>query len=102
MLNLLSIMVKLDKITLVKLDKYFFVSKSAFDKASKAINKSHKSEASIILDMSNRYISDADFFKKNNDFVNAFAALNYAHGWLDTGSKLGFFDVDDSNLFVIK
>ncbi len=95
-------MSKSDKITLAKLEKYFSVSKSAFDKASKAINKSHKSQADIILDMSSRYISDAEFFFKSGDFVNAFAALNYAHGWLDTGSKLGFFDVDDDKLFVIK
>ena len=91
-----------DKITLVKLNKYFFVSKKAFSLASKAVNKDHKFEADIILDMSGRYISDAEFFRKNNDFVNSFAALNYAHGWLDTGSKLGFFDVSDDKLFVIK
>ncbi len=93
---------KSDKITLEKLDKYFSISKKAFDKASKAVNIDYKDEADIILDMSKRYISDAEFFKSNDDFVNAFAALNYAHGWLDTGSKLGFFDVDDSNLFVVK
>jgi hypothetical protein len=34
--------------------------------------------------------------------VNAFAALNYAHGWLDAGARLGLFDVDhDSTLFTV-
>ena len=91
-----------DKITSSKLDKYFSVSNDAFLVASKAVNKGHKVEAEIILDMASRYISDAEFFRKKNDFVNSFAALNYAHGWLDTGSKLGFFDVTDDKLFVVK
>jgi len=91
-----------DKITPEKLEKYFSVSKKALSKAEKAINKTYKEECAKILDMAERYISDAEFFRKKDDFVNAFAALNYAHGWLDTGSKLGFFDVDDSELFVIK
>lgn len=95
-------MVKSDKITLAKLDKYFAVSRSALSVASKSINKNYKSEASTILDMAGRYISDADFFFKNDDFVNSFAALAYAHGWIDTGSKLGFFDVRDDKLFVLK
>jgi uncharacterized protein len=95
-------MAKNDTITPVKLSKYFSVSRSAFQKASDAVNKDRKSDAAIILDMSGRYISDAEFFRKNGDFINAFAALNYAHGWLDTGSKLGIFDVTDSDLFVVK
>ena len=40
------------------------------------------------------------YFKKKDDMVNAFAALNYAHGWLDAGVKLGIFDVRDSKLFA--
>ena len=39
---------------------------------------------------------------KKNDYVTAFAALNYAHGWLDVGSKLGIFNVKNDKLFVIK
>ena len=33
--------------------------------------------------------------------VNAFAALNYAHGWLDSGARIGLFDVKDSRLFTV-
>ena len=41
-------------------------------------------------------------FKKKGDYVTAFAALNYAHGWLDAGARLGIFDVDgDSTLFTV-
>ena len=91
-----------DKITKDKLEKYFSVSKKALGKAEKAINKAHKEECAKILDMAERYISDAEFFRNKEDYINAFAALNYAHGWIDTGSKLGFFEVDDSSLFVLK
>ena len=37
-----------------------------------------------------------------NDYVTAFAALNYAHGWLDAGARIGVFDVNhDSKLFTV-
>lgn len=47
------------------------------------------------------YISDAHHFEKKGDFVNAFAALSYAHGWLDSGARIGIFDVHDSRLFTV-
>ena len=41
-------------------------------------------------------------FAKKGDLVTAFAALNYAHGWLDAGARLGFFDVGKDNvLFTV-
>jgi len=85
-----------------KLTKYFSVTKAALAKAEVAVNPTRASEGKEILDMVNHYVSDAGFFRDKDDFVNAFAALNYAHGWLDTGARLGIFDVDDSDLFVVK
>ena len=41
-------------------------------------------------------------FEENKDFVNAFAALNYAHGWLDSGVRLDIFEVKDDKLFTVK
>ena len=38
--------------------------------------------------------------KPLNDKVNAFAALNYAHGWLDAGAKIGLWKVENSELFA--
>ena len=38
---------------------------------------------------------------EKKDFLNSFAALNYAHGWLDCGASLGVFDVHDSTLFTV-
>ncbi len=57
--------------------------------------------AKDFYDMASRYYSDAKHFKKNNDYVLAFAALNYAHGWLDAGARIGLFDVHDSTLFTV-
>jgi len=54
------------------------------------------------LDMAERYFKDAKYFIEKGDKLTAFAALNYAHGWLDAGSRLGLFDVKDGNLFVLK
>jgi len=47
-------------------------------------------------------LSDAKYFERKKDFVNAFAAINYAHGWLDSGVRLDIFDVNDDKLFTIK
>ena len=58
--------------------------------------------AKDFLDMAKRYFSDAKHFKDKGDIVTAFAALNYAHGWLDAGARIGLFDVDhDNELFTV-
>lgn len=93
---------KLDKITPEKLAKYFSITEKAFDMAKKNIAKGKEDEAKEILKMAGCYLQDARYFETKGDIVNAFAALNYAHGWLDTGSRLGIFDVRDNKLFVIK
>lgn len=90
-------------ITEEKLKKYFSVTKDAFNMAKKSNNRHPKlaSEREDFLDMIQRYIKDAEHFEKNEEIVNAFAALNYAHGWLDAGARLGLFDVHDSKLFTV-
>ncbi|MBN1644428.1 DUF357 domain-containing protein [Candidatus Woesearchaeota archaeon] len=93
-----------NKITQEKLSKYFDVTSRAIAKVK--INSEQKfdwkSKAEDFLDMANRYFSDAKHFSERGDIVTAFAALNYAHGWLDAGARLGLFDVDgDSELFTV-
>jgi len=51
--------------------------------------------------MVSNYVSDAHHFEDKEDLVNAFAALNYAHGWIDSGVRLKVFDVDDDRLFTV-
>ena len=85
-----------------KVLKYFDITRRALKKAKDSREKiSIKDARKIIIDMVENYLSDAGHFYKKKDFVNAFAALNYAHGWLDCGASLGIFDVHDSNLFTV-
>ncbi|HLC56952.1 MAG TPA: DUF357 domain-containing protein [Candidatus Nanoarchaeia archaeon] len=59
-----------------------------------------ESERKTFLDTIKRYLADAGHFYKKKDYVNAFAAINYAHGWLDAGAKLGLWKVNDERLFA--
>ena len=93
-----------NEITNEKLDKYFDVTNRALKKVKIAEEQSFnwKEKAEDFLDMATRYFSDAKYFKEKGEIVNAFAALNYAHGWLDAGARLGLFDVDgDNQLFTV-
>jgi len=90
------------EVTEKKLEKYFSLTEKALKIAKKSVSNKKKKEADEILKMVACYIADAKYFEKEGDFVNAFACINYAHGWLDCGSRLGIFEVKDSKLFVIK
>ncbi len=58
--------------------------------------------AEDFLEMAQAYYNDAKHFKNNNDPVRAVACVNYAHGWLDSGARLGLFDVsEDDRLFTL-
>tara|TARA_Y100000310_G_scaffold203871_1_gene204130 strand:- start:6747 stop:7043 length:297 start_codon:yes stop_codon:yes gene_type:complete len=86
----------------LKLDKYFDLTERAYKKAKKAEKKVNTRNArEEFLDMISRYINDAKYFKDKGDKVTAFAALNYAHGWLDAGAWIGLWKVNDSRLFTV-
>ena len=91
----------MDKIIKEKVEKYFKISEEAFDLAKDNINSDKKDLAEDFLDMISRYLSDAKHFFKKGDLVNAFAALNYLHGWLDAGARSKIFLVKDSRLFTV-
>ena len=84
-----------------KLEKYFSLTETALAEVKNNIFKGKEVEAKEIIDMVSNYVSDAHHFEDKEDFVNAFAALNYAHGWLDSGVRLKVFDVHDDKLFTI-
>ena len=89
-------------ITSEKLEKYFSITGEALQKAKHAVDTSRKAQAEDFLDMASRYVEDAEYFlTKKKDAVLAFAALNYAHGWLDAGARIGLFKVNDSRLFTV-
>ncbi|MBI2662796.1 DUF357 domain-containing protein [Candidatus Woesearchaeota archaeon] len=92
----------INKITKEKLEKYFSVTQQALDKAKLAFDEKRPSQAEDFFDMASRYFQDAQFFsQEKHDYVTAFAALNYAHGWLDAGARIGLFKVNDSRLFTV-
>ena len=85
-----------------KLNKYFSITKEALEMIDReGIDESRSHEALEVLDMAKRYYHDAKHFMNKDNRVLAFAALNYAHGWLDCGARLGLFKVKDSRLFTV-
>jgi len=90
------------EITKEKLDRYFELTQNALKKVKESIIKGKENYAKEIIEMVENYLSDARHFESKGDLVNAFAALNYAHGWLDAGVRLDIFDVDDDRLFTVK
>ncbi|MBD3209433.1 DUF357 domain-containing protein [Candidatus Woesearchaeota archaeon] len=88
------------EVTEEKLQKYFSITKEALDAAT-AAEKTNEEQAADFLDMASRYYADANHFKEQGDHVLALAALNYAHGWLDAGARIGLFKVKDSRLFTV-
>jgi hypothetical protein len=87
----------METVTERKLDDYVEITEEALAMAKANVT----GDADEIIDMVERYVSDAKHFREEGQKVTAFAALNYAHGWLDCGARLGYFDVDDDRLFTI-
>lgn len=84
-----------------KLERYFSISDRALNEIKNKIFKGKEEQAKEIIEMVENYLSDARHFEKKGDFVNAFASINYAYGWIDCGVRLKVFDVNDNKLFTI-
>ncbi len=91
-----------NEITEEKLKRYFNLTERGLIEIKKHIIDGKEKTAKEIIEMASNYFSDAKHFQKNDDWVNAFAALNYAHGWIDCGVRTGIFDVHDRNLFTVR
>jgi len=91
-----------NKVTKEKLDKYRSMTTKAIEIVKNCIEKGKRKEAKEIIEMVENYLRDSEYFEKKKDFISAFAALNYAHGWLDSGVRIGVFDVKDDRLFTVK
>ena len=90
-----------DKITKNKIEKYYEITKEALALAKKSIDKNKKKQADEIILIVESYLSDSIHFKRNGDYINSFACLNYAHGWLDCGARLKVYIVKDNKLFAV-
>jgi len=94
----------MDKVTEIKIKHYFDVTGRALRKVKlvRSLKVDFEFVGKDFLDMAQRYYDDAKYYYEKDDLVTAFASLNYAHGWLDAGARLGVFDVDgDNELFVV-
>jgi uncharacterized protein len=93
---------KINLVTDERLKKYFSITGEALEKVKKSpMDKERLKDAKDFLDMAQRYYDDAKHFYEKGHYVNAFAAVNYAHGWLDAGARIGLFKVKDSRLFTV-
>ena len=91
-----------NKITEKRLRKYFKITSQAIKKVKNSpMDKKRIDAARDFLDMAERYYKDAKYYHEKEDWVTSFAALNYAHGWLDAGARIRLFKVNDSRLFTV-
>lgn len=94
-----------NQITPEKLEKYFAITKEGLDMAKAKITKESEEKTALakdFLNMAECYYNDAKHFKEQKeDWVLAFAALNYAHGWLDAGARSKLFLVENSRVFTV-
>lgn len=93
-----------DTITEEKIDRYLDITRRALEKLKIAAPQRsfNRRLADDFLNMATSYYDDAKHFREDGDFVTAFAAVNYAHGWLDCGARIGLFDVgEDDVLFTL-
>lgn len=93
-----------DVVTSEKIDRYLDITSRAIAKLKIAPPERSfgRKMADDFLNMAESYYKDAQHFREEGDLVTAFAAVNYAHGWLDCGARIGLFDVDgDDKLFTL-
>ena len=93
-----------DVVTSEKIERYLSITSKALAKLRIAAPEKSfgRKMADDFLEMAESYYNDAKHFRDEGDFVTAFAAVNYAHGWLDCGARIGLFDVDgDDVLFTL-
>ena len=87
-----------------RIQKYIGLTAKALDKVSiiDKLGTDNHSKAEDILAMVKAYHSDAKFFLEEGRGEDAFGAVNYAHGWIDCGVRLGNLDgKGDWQLFTL-
>ncbi len=87
-----------------KVENYLSRTKKALSMVKiTAPERSHaRRVAEDFFQMAQNYTKDAEHFLSQGNLVNAFACVNYAHGWIDAGARLGLFDVDTNDkLFTL-
>ncbi|WP_297516649.1 DUF357 domain-containing protein [Thermococcus sp.] len=90
------------EVTDEKLQKYFRITEEALKRLEVAVHEKSllHAVARDFLTMAKSYFEDARYYYEKGDYVTAFAALNYAHGFIDAGVRLGVFKGEDDRLFA--
>ena len=91
-------------VTTDRINKYLALTEKALDKVSiiGEPDSEDYAKAQDILEMVGAYLSDSKYFLSEGRGDDAFAAINYAHGWLDCGVRLGYPDgKGDWQLFTL-
>jgi len=87
-----------------KVEKYISLTSEALAKLRIAAPEKsfNRKLADDFLRMARAYFEDAKDSLSKGNLVNAFACVNYAHGWLDCGARIGLFDVGGNDrLFTL-
>ncbi len=87
-----------------RVERYMQIEKEALAKIRIIApeNSFLRKAAEDSMEMIKSYYQDAIYFYGKNDLLNAFAALNYSYGWIDSGIRFGIFDgSSDYRLFTI-
>ena len=90
-----------NRIPLSKIEKYYNLTSKALTIIKDSISKGKQKQAKEIITIVTCYLEDSKHFQEKGDYINSFAAINYAHGWLDAGARLKIFNVTDNKLFTI-
>ena len=77
-----------------RIERYLALTDEALAKVEipAAAGDDARAQAEDMLGMARDYHSDAQHFLAAGRGDDAFAAVNYAHGWLDAGVRLGLLD----------
>lgn len=87
-----------------KVEKYIAIEEEALKKLTIAVpeNSMMGEYAKNAMEMITGYFNDAIHFREKGDLLNAFAALNYSYGWIDSLVRLGILDgKGDHRLFTL-
>lgn len=79
-----------------KLNKYLKITEEALRK----IKIKKEKEGKELVKLAKCYFEDAKHFKEKKDYENAFAAVCYAHAFLDAGVRIGVLEGEDNKLFM--
>jgi hypothetical protein len=92
------------EVTEEKLKKYLSITEKALEiiKILPPEGSQLRKAADDLLMMATSYYKDACYYKEKGDHVTAFACINYAHGYIDAGVRLGLFLGDDSGIFAFE